>query len=240
MTGVQTCALPIYSFGINWDSWAHIDEEYQAIGIAKRKDLWKTAPIIGEVAYNWGNYKIQPGDSPTDTLTDLDHGIYLFNIVKSLHCTGLSWISDYDKKNSDARSNAEKLQKAFGYRFVIDEVRYPGVIYSNKNFSVSFVVRNTGSAPFYYNWPVELSLLDAKSKKVVWKNTFRKLDIRQWLPGDWWGNDFEYKIKPEKNYVRSMFTLPENIPVGEYVLALAILDPAGMLPSARLDRKSVV
>lgn len=222
-----------YNFGINWDSWAHIDENYQAIGIAKRNDLWKTAPIIGEVAYDWGNYKIQPGENPTDTLTDLNHGIYLLNTVRALHCTGLSWISDYDMQNPKARENAGVLQKALGYRFVIDEARYPSEVYANKIFNVAFEVRNTGSAPFYYNWPVEVSLLDKRSKEVVWNDTFKKLDIRLWLPGDFLGNQSEYKIKPKQNYVEGAFLLPKNIPDGEYILALAILDPAGMLPSVR-------
>jgi len=33
--------------------------------------------------------------------------------------------------------------------------------------NVAFVVTNTGSAPLYYNWPVEVSLLDHKTREVV-------------------------------------------------------------------------
>ena len=49
----------------------------------------------------------------------------------------------------------------------------------------------------------------------------------------YWFNQSEYKIKPKQNYVEGAFLLPENIQDGEYILALAILDPAGMLPSVR-------
>ena len=74
---------------------------------------------------------------------------------------------------------AEAIQKAFGYRYVLDEVRFSFSTLLN----VAFDVTNTGSAPFYYNWPVEVALLDPETKKSVWKSTF-DTDIRKWLPGE--------------------------------------------------------
>ena len=59
------------------------------------------------------------------------------------------------------------MHKAFGYRFVIDEFKYPVSINANETIDVSFTLRNTGSSPFYTKWPVELSLLNAKTKRVV-------------------------------------------------------------------------
>ena len=101
-------------------------------------------------------------------------------------------------------------------------------------FKVSFVLHNTGSSPFYYNWPVELSLLDTVTKKVVWKDTFKDIDIRKWLPGDKWDPEKQqYTIRPRVYTAESEFTVAADIQQGRYILALAILDPAGMLPSAR-------
>jgi hypothetical protein len=55
----------------------------------------------------------------------------------------------------------------------------------NNSLNIEFDVTNTGSAPFYYNWPVEVALLDPETKKPVWKSTF-DTDIRKWLPGEGW------------------------------------------------------
>jgi hypothetical protein len=96
-------------------------------------------------------------------------------------------------------------------------------------------VRNTGSAPFYYNWPVEVSLLEPKSRNIVWKDTFRDVDIRMWLPGDQWNKQSrKYGIEPKIYEVCGLFTVPGDVPHGEYIVALAVLDPAGMLPTVRL------
>jgi len=126
------------------------------------------------------------------------------------------------------------VQKAFGYRFVISEVRYDAVVQPGGTFNVTFRVRNAGSAPFYYNWPVEVTLLDSESREAVWKETFDGVDIRTWLPGDQWNKETkQYDILPETYEVSGDFSLPQDLPKGEYILALAILDPAGMLPSVR-------
>jgi hypothetical protein len=77
-------------------------------------------------------------------------------------------------------------------------------------------------------------LLDPKSKEVVWKDTFKKIDIRRWLPGDKWNKDEQlYEVKPKIYQVHGSFMLSTAVLEGQYVLALAILDPAGMLPSVR-------
>jgi hypothetical protein len=75
----------------------------------------------------------------------------------------------------------------------------------------------------------------------VWKSTFANLDIRQWLPGDKFNYDpinatfgtHAYAVPAVKYRATGTFTVPASMPAGEYVLALAILDPAGMLPCAR-------
>jgi hypothetical protein len=126
------------------------------------------------------------------------------------------------------------VQKAFGYRFVIDEVRYDAVVLPGQAFTVAFRIRNRGSAPFYYNWPVEVSLLDPKSREVVWKSAFGDVDIRAWLPGDQWNKQSRMYEKEPKTYeVGGSFTVPRDVPRGDYILALAILDPAGMQPAVR-------
>jgi len=224
-----------YKFGIHNDSWAcqtHSQWKY-SIGMAELGDCWTIAPMGGEVAYGWKD-ELPPGPSPNATLTDSDNKEHLIYTIRWLHCTQLGWVADYDQKDPKVRSGAQEVQKALGYRFILDKVCYPAKISSHKAFNVSFVVRNIGSAPFYYNWPVEVSLLDSKTRNPVWRDTFKDLDIRQWLPGDQWNKTTKlYELRPKSYKVDGTFRVPQTVESGEYIVALAILDPAGMLPSIR-------
>jgi hypothetical protein len=224
-----------FAFGIYWDSWAHIQQmETHGLGIKQLGSRWHTRPMGGECAYNWGDWKIQPGDDPDDTLSDPEHCRFLIDSIRELHCNNLGWVADYDEMEPRVQAGAEAVQKAFGYRFVLEKVEYTASVEPAGEFDVSFQVRNTGSSPFYGNWPVEISLLDPKSRAVVWRDTFDDLDIREWLPGDLWDRAAQvYQQKPETYSVGRRFKLPPRIGKGEYILAMAILDPAGMLPTVR-------
>lgn len=241
-----------HPFGAYWDSWAHYDQMWKhGNSIKEMNDAGRYLKnyIGGEVAYDWGNTPIQPGSSPTASVADAKHRNFVINSIRWLHGTQLRWIEDYDQNNTEARKGAAEIQKVFGYRFVLNEVRYT----LNDLLNIEFDVTNTGSAPFYYNWPVEVSLLDNKSLKPVWKSTFKNADVRNWLPGQNWTNPIwtpvtgwsefvadtnwiakgicAWEIPPEKNTVKESFKV--DIQHGEYILSLAVLDPAGNLPSLR-------
>ncbi|MBP9987209.1 MAG: DUF4832 domain-containing protein, partial [Bacteroidales bacterium] len=95
-------------------------------------------------------------------------------------------------------------------------------------------VKNLGSSPFYYKWPVEVSLLDPETKEKVFATTLDDTDITTWLPGDNWSRtEQRYLTAPAANRIEACITLPDGLPEGRYILALAVLDPAGNLPSLR-------
>lgn len=224
----------IYNFGYYWDSFAHHDQEYYAFHLNNTSPRWKTAVIGGETAYNWGNVQIQPGKNPNESLTDPVHMDFILDRIRKLHANHLGWIANYDHSDERVRAGAEQVQKALGYRFVITEVSYPKRINTDDKFTVSFRVKNTGSSPFYYHWPVELSLLDPETKQVVWEKQCSDVDIRNWMPGDKWNESTNtYEIPAESILVNQTFQLSEEFNPGEYILALAILDPAGELPCVR-------
>jgi hypothetical protein len=228
-----------FKFGIYWDSWAHQDQMMpHGQPIYNLGDRWKTEIIGGETAYNWGNWQIQPGDDPTDTMVDSIHRDFLIYTIRWLHCTQLRWVANYNQNNPAARAGAEEVQKVFGYRYVIDEVSYPNRVEKGEEFTVSFSGRNTGSAPFYYDWPVELSLLD-ESNNVVWSAEFDSVDIRTWMPGDKWEkSESMYSVPVESFKAKGTFNLDGNISTGQYKLAIAVPDPAGWLPSMRFAIKN--
>ncbi len=225
-----------YAFGGYWDSWAHAGQmDSHGKGMLEMGDRWRSSLMGGETAYNWGRYKEQPGDSPTDTVSDPVHRSFLIDTIRSLHCTQLRWVADYDQSDPAARAGAEEVQKAFGYRFVLEQVRYPRRIDAGESFGVSFEVVNTGSAPFYYDWPVELSLLEPDTGRPIWRERFASADIRTWMPGDCWDSSRRaYAQPPASTSVRDSFMLDRTVPSGPYHLAIAIPDPAGNVPSLRM------
>jgi len=228
----------IYNFGYYWDSLAHKDQEYFLYHLAKTEPRWKTAPIGGEVAYDWGNSSIQPGGSPDESLKNSIHRDYILDCVRKAHANHVGWIAHYSHDDEEVRAGAALVQKALGYRFVISEVTYPRRIEQGVRFTLSFKVRNTGSSPFYYDWPLEVSLLDPQTKEVVWRQTCKDVDIRKWMPGDAWDDVSDrYEIPAEENLVNQTLEV-SGLPAGEYILALAVLDPAGGRPSARFAIKN--
>jgi hypothetical protein len=217
---------------------AHIQQmDTHGEGIARlnaERGRWKVCPMDGECAYNWGRYQEQPGDNPNDTLADPVHRARLMDTIRRLHGNDLGWVASYNAADPLVHAGAEEVQKAFGYRLVVEQVRYDATVAPGQAFHVSFAVRNTGSAPFYYAWPVEASLLDPVSREIVWKDTFKGIDIRSWLPGDQWNSKTKrYDIEAATYDVDGSFIVREDLVRGDYVLALAILDPAGMVPSVR-------
>jgi hypothetical protein len=242
-------------FGEYWDSWAHYDQMWpHGNSIAQlntTEGRYLTTYVGGEVAYDWGNSDIQPGRSPTDSVAKHIHRNFMINSIRWLHCTQLRWIENYDTSNEAARAGADLIQQAFGYRYILEKVAFSPAI-KRGILRVVLHVKNVGSAPFYYDWPLEVSLLDPKDRSVVWKQTFGEVDIRDWLPGagwtapEWlptnswstyqpnmdWTHETPCWMTPPETYTASG-DFKVNLPTGRYILALAILDPAGQLPSLR-------
>lgn len=222
-----------YEFGIYWDSWA-IDEE-KVRGYEEMKklgDRWKTQPIGGEITWNWGSlYKF---DSFEEVVADEKTRDLVVQQIRDLHCNHLGGITWADFNDPTFEPNAELLQKTMGYRFVLSNFSYPTNIKQNEPFKISFDVVNTGSSPFYYDWPVEIALLNAQTQEVVWSKTLQTPKTSQWMPGDNWDNSQKVYTQPAAiNHIEEELTLDKKIDTGDYIISIAVLDPAGMLPSLR-------
>ena len=225
-----------YNFGMYWDRFGDTKPGVnQAVDFMELyPDRWKTVPNEGEVGYGADYGDANPGEDPDDSLLDPAHRRHLINWIRKLHATGCGWISNYSVNNPQVRAGADELQKVFGYRFILKEVTYPKSIQNNQSFTISFVVENVGSAPFYYNWPVEMRLLDPETHEVKWKQIFNELDIHDWMPGEQWNESLQkYDMPAPLVSNTSSFTIENPLPKGKYILALSILDPAGMVPSVK-------
>lgn len=214
-----------YGWGIYWDSFGcDQNADMKALG------RWKLVPYEGEIAYN---YCTPAGKTPEEDVTSPTNQTKIEGLIREFHTTALGWISSAPYNPTTAQG-IDRLQRAFGYRFVIEEARYPAALKPGAPFTVKLKVRNLGSAPFYYPWPLELSLLDPATRKVVWKQQASGIDLRKWLPGDSWDDASGAYKTPAAAYAETaQLTLASTVPAGEYLLAVAVLDPAGSLPSLR-------
>jgi hypothetical protein len=207
--------------GFYWDSFA-VPENEDCGNLIVRRNVWRTQMITGETAYDWGDQSLL-GGSPDGTLLRNDSTDYVISWIRKVNASSLGWVADYSPHDPLISGNAALMQKALGYRFVVTSAMYPPSVEPGRRLPVALTVTNVGSAPFYYQWPVQLSLLD-DSRRLVFSD-YIHVDIRNWTPGR------TYKVI-------DTFEIPEDLAPGEYIIALAVLDPAGFVPSLRFANKN--
>jgi len=229
-----------YDFGVYWDSFGHLDEMYIMEGILEMGSVWKTQPIGGEAAYNWGNYKIQPGESPDVTLGTPIHREFFINMTRRVHASNLGWVADYKSDDPEVLNGADLVQKALGYRFVINSAEFTDTVSDLEKgyINVRMFVQNVGSAPFYYNWPIELSLM--RDGEIFAGYLVDDFDISKVMPGQVW-NEEEQKY----DIPAPVYEIKAAVPIsslgaasGDYMLCAAIPDPSGGLPVLRFANEN--
>ncbi len=230
-----------YEFGNYWDSFA-IDEEedrgYNSI-LNLQPDRWKSQPMGGEITWGWGSLYNAGYRSLEDCVANSSTRSLIINQIRSLHTNHLGGVTWANFKNQEFLNNISQIQKILGYRFIIKTFNYPTLIKKGSPFDVSFSVVNKGSSPFYYDWPVEISLLDSKTHEIVWTKVLEDIKISEWLPGDKWNSTTNSYQEEAKVYtVNRKLVIDNNIDPGEYIIAISILDPSGMLPSVRFATRN--
>lgn len=211
-----------YQFGFYWDSFALSDDSENSNGIIRR-NVWRNQMISGEVAYDWGN-RSQLGRNPTETVGNGKYSDFLIGWIGRTHASSLGWVSDYYNVSPDVAENAARIQKSLGYRYIIRSAIYRKIVSSEQNVELSFKVSNVGSAPFYYKWPIEISLLNY-DRLPVFSKIIYDIDITSWMPG-------------ETYTINTNFSLPEEINNGTYIIAITILDPSDNKPSLRFANEN--
>jgi len=222
-----------YNFGTYWDSWAQPEEQVRGYDEMKKQgDRWKTQPVGGEITWNWGGLsKFKSFEEVVGDAATRDVVIEQIRNLHGNHLGGITW-ANFNDPNFIA--NAELLQKAMGYNYVISNFSYPAKIQPKTPFKVSFKVTNTGSSPFYYNWPVEIALLNKRTKLKVWSKVLDGVNIADWMPGDNWNKATNrYTTPATENVIEKELTVDADVPEDEYIISIAVLDPAGMQPSLR-------
>lgn len=233
------------NFGLYWDEWGSEMQwsEWDKINLVlteKYKDRWKTAVFGGENTNNLYTYDPTGGAFMT---YGLDYGFpastafsecygEMVNYARLTHTNhlGTSWPQEIDKV---AWRNACNFQDVLGYAFVLQNASFNHIDAQSRMLDFSFTVKNTGASPFYEDWPVAVSLLDPANKLPVYTALLPDCSVSDWMPGEEWQKDTQQYAIPAQLYtVTREMALPETVKEGTYLLALSIVDPAGMRNAA--------
>lgn len=154
-------------FGYHDDSfaWATLDTGKKAddwfympaLKAAGPKALakWQAQPIGGEIRPEaWGKvFDPEPGDPQIQSF------------ARCVEQTHVSWLMDTgmfrEKPSAARRKRAEAEVRRMGYELHVSAVT---VEHTRQTVWATVEVENRGNAPFYYDWPLELGLLDARGK----------------------------------------------------------------------------
>jgi hypothetical protein len=222
--------------GVYWDSYAHPGQKNGAwtkINNANSTSRYLTQVVEGEVAYDWGKDKFIPfyGSSPNETLSNTQFTDNMIDVIRELHCSGLGWIASYKSGDTTIEANAGKIQKEFGYRFLLSEFQCSSRVNPGERLNIMFKVKNVGAAPFYEKWPIALVLIDEVSKQIVWKEVLKDIDVRSWHPGSNYNYTTRSYQKPafEFSYKKAI-SVPKSFVPSSYLVAITILDPSTKKP----------
>lgn len=190
-----------------YNSWLTDDENHPPM-----PDAWKTSPIGGEFAptQEWGDY------FSTATISQ---------VMEQLQLTHVSWLGPSSpvnySQNGQYQDEINRFLKKVGYHFRLIEVRYQTDAKVGSKLSLEMVWENSGVAPFYFDWPLEISISDEKGD-IVHKEE-GTVDIREWLPG--------------RHSIKESITIPRNLKKETYEVNVAILDPDIEEPAIHLEMK---
>ena len=110
------------------------------------------------------------------------------------------------------------MLKKIGYRFVLDEIRHVATAHAGNNIVLSMDWENKGNAPTYGNYVLGVQIKNSQGTVVATYATATQ--AKNWLPGSF--------------AVDQTISLPQNMPSGNYTIAISIVDPVSKLPKIQL------
>jgi hypothetical protein len=173
------------------------------------KTAWKTGIINGEFCGNVKEFIKATTERFNETYDFIQKTHWSVITFKLCQAGG-----NIEPVSEEHRSNLDKLHKKLGYRFVLLEVSHDEEINKGDTLKITIQVENKGVAPFYFNWPLVLYLINFEGNIALQQDL--NVDIRQWLPGT--------------HIVSVDFIIPSNISPNIYEIKLAIHNPVKDAP----------
>ncbi|NOY37289.1 MAG: DUF4832 domain-containing protein [Chlorobi bacterium] len=190
------------------DGWTHMYRYYpQGIINFGMKDAWRKAPVSLEICGTLKSWKAKQG--------------YNINDVEYIINETLKWhISSFNAKSSGVPEEwwpqINRWLNKMGYRLVLRSFAYPEYIAANKKLSFKSWWENKGVAPCYKKFLLAIRLTNEKRSVVM----ITDADITTWLPGD--------------NLYDDAVFVPYDMPAGEYILQVGIVDRQTHEPRVKL------
>lgn len=133
---------------------------------------WRTHPIGGEVRPEvWYCLWDEPSCAPAGQ-----------EFLPCVEATHVSWLMNTGvftpKLTGIRRDRAIAAARRLGYEWWVQRARLST---EAGRFSVSCTITNTGVAPFYYRWPVEIGLARDGARVTWWRTDW---DVRRLVPGE--------------------------------------------------------
>ena len=192
-----------YESTLTWLEWINNGDEYsqtsEISGVVSMPEAWKIAPIGGE-------------QSPALTDTQL-YRLFLgrtIDLLKQSHTTFIGPGGPYSVPiDSSLQSGLNSVLSTIGYRLYIKEtILTPASLFAS-HLRLQITFGNNGIAPFYYDWPMEIYIIDEQGA-IIHQQAIN-IDVRTILPDEF----VQTKIMIDTN----------QIPVGKYTLGVGITDP---------------
>ncbi len=198
-----------YSLGYHDDSFAyqtltppgwHYQGKLTSHGETER---WRTQPIGGEI-----RPEIQPDmwKDPSVVPSGQEYSLCL----QALHP---SWMLAHGafvhKLVPSALKRAKEQSRQLGYEFHVSRASITATL-ADQPIVIGASLRNTGVAPFYYDWPLELTVIDATDQRI--HDVRPKWSLTGLLPGD-----------PDRQWTHEIPA--KTLPPGSYRLLLRVVNP---------------
>ena len=192
-------------------SWFFLDRMTRAGAL----DKWRMQPIGGEVRPEvWDTLWNDPTGAPK--------GQEYLPCVEATHATWLMNTGVFrNQLTGEMRERALIGARRLGYELQVTEAATEAT--ADSGIIVKVRVNNTGVAPFYYDWPVELGLVDEAGKFVGS------------VPTDW---NFATVLPGEKPAQFETSVSAANFPPGRYRIILRIANPLPKGPPLRFANRA--
>lgn len=161
-------------------------------------DVWKRAPVVFEWFGNYDYLQTKGWSFEAAVEFMLRNHVTLIN-------------DNIGRVPAEAMPHLHKLARLAGARLVLREIAHEPSVAPNQPLRLAMRWANVGVGKLHRPYKLRFSLVDSTGQ--VRFTTEGEADPRQWLPGE--------------QRVMESATLPANLPAGEYLLRLGLVDPSG-------------
>lgn len=142
----------------------------------------------------------------------------VMTVLRDYHFTFLGPAGGHELKGNPA--GMSEMKRLLGYNLHIAEVAWPVNAWLGHSFHISVALTNSGAAPMYHRFPLEIALCDPTTGTPVWRSE-AAMDLRALTPGPIFSRTESFTVS--------------NIPPGTYSLRIGIVDPRTGEPGVRIQ-----